>query len=333
MDNQQSTEGVTPVPTTQIEQQPQLQAPYTPPTAAKKFPWLWVLLSALALLIVAGIILFVTFIYPQIQAKAVATGFMEALRKGDSSKIKDLTGEDTSSSFFTAAESGLKNASYTIASTTKKDAGYVVNFDVSGSSAIKDTSIKVSDNNKVTAFNLNVRNTVSSKIEGGTATVETPSNTGQTPAVTCLTASDLKANTITSIYDDWSIKYGQTSDGRGLFLTHLFFLPDSAVYKEEMTAETSSEMLAKIRDFYKANLTKDYTFSVYGFVHQATSTSAGVQLANDRSAKVKSDLIAMGIPSSKITIGSPSNAADSTVDPDIERKIEVDLIIPSNCTK
>lgn len=312
-----------PIPTSippQTQQFPQPGNAVAATPLKKRALWPWIVASLGLLLIIGGTLLYL-FIYPVLQAKAVATGFMGALKTADNAKIKELSGEDATSPFFVNAEKGLKDASYSIADSTKKDTGYVINFNVTGSASVKDTTVVVKDG-KVTSLLLNTKSK--------TATSTTPTASNSTS--TCLTAADITAAGFSYSTDDESLNFAAKYN-KPTYLAGLYFMPDSTSYNDDMLSpdDQHAAVLDRVAKVYTNSSSKDFTYTVYGFVHETTSSAAGVQLANARAGKVKDELTTRGVPASRITIGTPANADTAESAADIDRKIEVDLFMPSSC--
>ncbi len=247
------------------------------------------------------------------QANAKATDYMQAIKDDNNDSMISLSGEGRSD-FTKTASDGLKSANYKRRETIKKEPGYVVNFDVTGSDSIHDTSVVISSG-KVVSFLINA---------GGSSTSSNSQpKTSPAPANTCLVVPDLKNAGITYI-DEAALQ-----PNARVFFLDLFFGPDSTNFLSDSVA--SSE-LSKAANLYNKTNSKDYMFEVEGKVHESTSSNAGVILANDRANKIKSELEKLGIPSSKITVievKSGVNSTDSTGSSD--RSITVYLKMPGSC--
>lgn len=305
MDNNQSQQPQQPMaPVTQPIQAAYAPAGIEPPKKSKT--WLWVLLGVLGTgLLFLGAMLFMA--YPALQARAVATSYMDAIKANDDAALKKLSGEGTSA-FTTNMSEKLKGASYDITSAKSKDSSYVVNFDVKGSSSVRNATVVVK---KGMVDNFIVDS------QGSSTSDSSEMPTLNTTATPCLTASDLKANGITHIEDE--------SLGEKTFFTDLFFNADSTVYRSDNVA---SAELAKAAALYSSTRSKNYGFAVQGSVYQATSTAGGVQLAMERSQKVKDQLVSRGVAADKIVVLEPTNSA---YDADAARNITVFLTVPASC--
>jgi outer membrane protein OmpA-like peptidoglycan-associated protein len=284
---------------------PQQYAPAAVPPPQKSKTWLWVTLGIVGgLLLLLGALFVIA--YPSLQARAVATAYMDAVKTNDETELKRLSG-DGASAFTTSVSEKLKDATYDISTAKPNDKGYVVNFDVKGSSSIRTTTVVILKG-KVDTFLVNA--------QGASKTENTELST-PAPTSSCLTASDLKSNGITYIEDE--------SLGEKTFFGDLFFNADSTNYRSDSIA---AQELGKAANLYKNTSDKDYGFSVQGSVYQAASTSGGVQLAKERSQKVKDQLVSLGVSADKVTVLEPTNGA---YDAEAARNITLFLTVPSTC--
>ncbi len=288
--------------------------PVTPAPKKKSLLWLWITLP-LGLLLVAGSVFFALFVYPGLQARAIATEYVGAVKRGDSATIKRLS-DDEYSNFMRNVTVGLKDATYSMANVKSDNGAYTVNFDVKGSTMVKDISLVVKSG-KVTKFNLNTKTS-------STDTTKKDETTQTTAATTCLTVADLKASDITYI-DTESLNAYIGTPG---YLETLFFNPDSTDY----TYDDGGQDFDKIAKIYKDHPTKRYTFHLVASVHESASTAAGAALANQRAEKVKNELVSRGVPAERIEV-MPTETSNYTDAPEIDRNIEIKLSLPADCPK
>ena len=277
------------------------------PPKKKSRLWLWITLAVTGVLLVIGVVLFI-FAYPGIQARAVATAFMDAVKDNNESKMKDLSGTG-SDGVTTKANAGLKGASYKIKDVTSKDMGYVVNFEVSDSSTLTGTTIVVKSG-KVTTFNISSKDTASAPT----------ASSGGSSASSCLTLTDLQNSGITYIDQTALDSTKNSNDGNGIYFDETFFKPDSTDYLSEMGSKAVVDKMMKL---YNDNKSKTFFFMIRGSVRQDVSTDAGTQLANQRADKVKADLIALGMPVERIKMYNPIAISSSYADAD--RRVEINL--------
>lgn len=302
----QQTQPIQPIAPVNPVSSPVIQD-YSAPKKKGRF-WLWFAIPfAVILLFFGGMIALTAF--AAIQARSVATEFMDAVKANDSNKIEELSGSGPDG-VTQKATAGLKNASYTVKDATyKKDVGHVVNFDVMGSDTVKDTTVIVAKS-KVTTFNINS--------SGGEKSSETSTTTGA-----CLTEGDLKSSGISYI-DQSSLDSGSRS-GNGTYLGELFFKPDSREYLS-MNASTEIDKLAKV---YENNKSKSFFYMVRGSVRESSSTAAGIELAMQRANKIKADFVSRGVPADLVKVYQPVSGASSMGD-DVDRRIDVNINV-SGC--
>lgn len=314
MDNQPQTVPVQPVSPQQEPTSPQQ------PVKKKSLLWLWITLS-LVLVLAAAAALFFIFVYPDVQARAVATGFMNAVKADDKGTLKRLSGVTSDDSLVKSAHEGLKNATYSVSDTKNKGAdGYVVNFKVESSSTLKNTSVIVK-NNKVSTFLLNVG--VASSDQNATDDSKDTANTELSS--TCLTESNLRASDAGYI-DAVALKAGAQS-GSPIYFDELYFNPDSLNYVSESAANSSFTRAAAL---YKNASKKEYTYTLKGFQHEVGTGTSDASVAAQRAQKAKAQMTALGIPESRITILEPEVKSNTDYD-EIDRRIDLGLLIPSRC--
>jgi len=300
------------VPTVQ-QQQPTPYSPGVPAPKKRSLLWLWITLGVFGTLAAIGAILFI-FAFPGIQARATASEFMGAVAKDDEATMKKLS-DSGRDGITQKATAGLKGATYTIKdSTDKGNIGYVVNFDVKNSSTLTNTTVVVKSG-KVTTFNINSKGTST-----GTQGIATDSAT----ASSCLTVSDLKTAGISYI-DQESLDAG-TRSGNGTYLGELFFAPDSTNFLSDTAASSELDKFATV---FSTNKNKQFFFMVRGSVRESASTTAGATLANERSVKIKNQLVSRGVPEDMVKLYQPVSGASMSSD-DIDRRIDININV-SNC--
>jgi hypothetical protein len=318
MDNQPPAQPQAPTSEPAVEQQPQNSfasqstQPTNQPYATKNNRnRLWIALAVISGLVLIAIIGAITIFNSSPDANA--TKFMQALKSSDDKSIQSLSDFDANDSFIVSAKNGLKDATYKLVSSTKKDSGYVVNFDVTGSSTIKDTSVTLKDN-RVATFLLNTR----------TQAADIPKPAAIESSNTCLTLADA-INTGESYFDDASI-FNHAHE-IPFYYDELFFEADSTAVSYGPALD---ELATSVANFYKATSNKKYQFQIIGSVNEATSTSAGKTLALQRAEKIKDTFIAAGVPESKIVIASPKNET-SAANPEIYRRVNINIQTAAEC--
>lgn len=303
---------------------PPVQAPY--PNAPKKSGnklWLWITLGVVGLLtVISSIILVLTL--PAITARAIATSYMDAIRDKDEAKIKSLDGEGMTP-FTKHVSDGLQGATYEVTSTASTKEGYRVNFDVSGSKTITDTSVFL-DNGKVAKLNLNAKSKATPDESKGSGSKSNDASTTVTTS-TCLTSSGLASAGILGI-DQKSLD-NNAHDNNGYSIESVYFKPDSIDFEYP---SVENENLDKLANVYTLNKNKRFNYVLIGSVRESNSSSAGVTLANQRATVIKDGLVARGVPSDMITIAQPMNNSSPDYDGTIFRSVDVRISL-SNCNQ
>lgn len=319
MDNQPQQVPIQQAPATQPSVAPVAQQAQQPPIKKRNALWLWITLPVLGVLAVLAVLFFI-FMYPDMNARSIATRFMNAAQSGDDTVLNDLSGDTTSNSLLKSANEGLQNATFSVSDSKNKGSdGYVVNFKVEGSSTIKNTSVILKDN-KVSTFLLNVG------VSSSDATKSTDSSITTTTNSKCLTVDDLKNSDITYI-DKAALKTSATSNFP-VYFDNLYFGADSTDFRSEDGAKSTFEKAATL---YKNNSSKDYTFILKGYEHNVGATS-DMTISAQRAQKAKTAMVALGIPESRITVQDPESVSSSDPNYDeIDRKIAINILIPSTC--
>lgn len=268
---------------------------------------IFIIIGAIIALL-AAIILFFIFLYPRIHAESIASSFMSAIKTNDNDKMNKLSGKG-GDALTQRLHDGLNNATYKISSTDKEDnGGFNVHFTVTDSPTLNTVTIVV-EKDQVT----NIVSTSKTAVTDTTTTTAPSTNTTKPAVATkavCLSVADLESIGFTGFNPITSSE--QTLDS-------FYFQPDSSQYDT-----TSLNDVTSPASVYTKFSDKEFKFSLRGQVNQATSTSGGVQLAQERVAKVQSDLIAAGVPSSRISIDDPVYSSDSS-EPQIFRTVTLFL--------
>jgi hypothetical protein len=152
---------------------------------------------------------------------------------------------------------------------------------------------------------------------------DTSNNTSSAPSSTtaCLVNTDLAP------LNGGTAPKGAESNGEKVYATSAFFFqPDSTAYNfpDQVTPQ-----LQRLKSFYDANKNKQFTIHLRGKVKESASTASGEKLAHERVAKIKADLVALGIPVDRFAEDSPENSATSDSS---ERNVNVRIHAPLSCT-
>lgn len=107
---------------------------------------------------------------------------------------------------------------------------------------------------------------------------------------------------------------------------NVFFTADSTNYQYP---NSISGKYAKFGQFASAASNAGYTIELVGATKEASVTNQGALLANQRAEKVKTELIAVGVPSERIII--VNNPSYTQPDGDWARNVTIKIIADSNC--
>lgn len=151
-------------------------------------------------------------------------------------------------------------------------------------------------------------------------------NTTNTLASTCLMVSDLKDSGITYI-EAVSLKSGANS-GMPIYYDNLYFVANSTDYLSESAATESFNTAATL---YKNAAKKEFTYTLKGYEHQIDGSTSDLSMATQRANKAKAQMVSLGIPESRITVLDPEVTSNDSDYNDIDRKIEIGILIPSSC--
>lgn len=147
-------------------------------------------------------------------------------------------------------------------------------------------------------------------------------------AGTCLVQSDYKWMTYNK--EEISVTYDTTYDPE----KHTFNRTDSMFFRPDSTNEDSfTSIYDDWTDFAKRTQDKQWKFRLQGSTFGSDSAAASSKkLANDRSEKVKAELVKRGVPAERIIIEAPydySNEEQDALD-DIYRRVQV--TVDPTCT-
>jgi len=299
-----------------IDPQPTTQGVANAVKPKKNLLWLWITLPIVGLLAILVILFLISPVFSRIQAQATANNFMKAMQTNDGATLKELSGESSENSLIKRGIDGLKNAKYSQrGSAESRSDGYVVNFDVTGSDTIVDTSITVSKG-KVTKLLLNTTRVRPSSPEPTSTTTSKSSSA-------CLTITDVTNAGVTTM-----TKEALFPNAR-IWFQSLFFKADSTEFLSDSLAAKTLDQTSK---FYASTSSKNYTFDIQGTAHEGASTSSGVKIANDRASKIKDELTKRGVPAERVNIIEPKssdNSNDSSGSSD--RSITIFIKLPADC--
>jgi outer membrane protein OmpA-like peptidoglycan-associated protein len=166
---------------------------------------------------------------------------------------------------------------------------------------------------------------VVSLVSGGDNLAVIPGESADSPATSSAPAASGLC-LVSTDFDEWyknGTGLGKTASSYGLdfskpetsYSTNVKFEADSLSYTQPNITQTFVEDIAELA---KAVEGKQYTVRLYGSV--ATTAPADISFADQRSNKVKSDLIALGVPASKISVEKSQNI-NAISDPELRNEV------------
>lgn len=253
-----------------------------------------------------------------LQARARSDGFMKAITTNDTKTALTFVqngGDSEDKTFLEAAASKVKG-SYSYKESAKKNDKYYVLYNLSAGDykSARTEMVNVSGKWYLDGF---VYDTQQLKLIPGSATdasaktdtsaspTKTTANTG---ALACLTQDDYKW--ISYDKQPFSVEFDNTYDpAKFTFnkIDDMFFKPDST------NEDSFLSVYDDWADFAKHNENKQWKFRLEGTTYGSDhATAAAQKLANDRSAKVKAELVKRGVPAERVIIDPPHAYIDET---------------------
>lgn len=135
---------------------------------------------------------------------------------------------------------------------------------------------------------------------------------------TCLTSKNLRDAGYDHYKDGEEVGVGGRES-----LDNAFFNPDSTEYE----FPTTLERLGYVAKLYKDNPEVKFTIEIQASTYESGTSNAGSALATSRFEKVRSDLVAKGVPESIISM-APSTTSDSN---ESARNVRIYLIMDKSC--
>lgn len=298
-------------------------------TSAKK-----IILAIVGVVVVSLLALGAILIPPTmraIQAKATNIQFMTAMTAGDINIAMAVTdGEDETKQFLEAAMPSLKGKYTEIESKEEKGVRYTL-FSLTNEKGKKArTHLEFKGGRWIVtglfygSDTLAVMPSSTDKVPDAAADNQAPNAEAPKTAASCLADEDISK---VFSYATGFTNYEQTE--RKWSLDPHFFKPDSTVYNYP---DISAKLNNKLKDLYTANSSKSFSYRLAGKVQESSTTASGVKLSNDRSQKVKSDLVALGVPADRIVVAEPSKST-ATYQDGSERNVDVMAFIALPCSE
>ncbi len=263
-----------------------------------------------------------------LQAKGRADGFMKAITTGDVTQAMTFVkngGDAEDKAFLTGASEKVKG-SYSYKESTKKDDKFYALFTLKAGAYISARTEMINDGGKwyLDGFVYDTKELALVPGNGATSNsteADTTADTEKTAStLACLTQDDYKwfeynkqPSTVTfdDTYDPVKITLNKTGD--------MFFKPDTT------NEDSFTSVYDDWADFAKHNENKQWKFRLQGSTFGSDATQAsGKKLANERSEKVKTELVKRGVPADRIVIDAPYDYSKEEQDAmaDIYRRVQ-----------
>ncbi len=318
-----------PVPTPTVE----MASNNNPVQQNKKVPILLIILGLMVALVFAGILAWIFAYSPSAQTKKTSNSFMNAATTGDKTtlfKLGDAENDESAKTFLEQSSASVMGSS-ALRQSTNKDSKWYYLYDLTNSTNKHARTTVEKKNGKwfVTSF---VFGKETLALLPGKINTEpkTPVTTPDAPKVQTLCLEDSDVSIINDAKPaDKGFGTDFEIDGYRKYVGQTyFFQPDSTTF---VYADQAKTALDKVKTFYEANKTKEFTLHLSGKVREASSTSSGTKLAHDRVAKLKTELESRGIPANVIVEDEPQQSS-ATYNDGSERNVDLDIRKNIPCT-
>lgn len=300
-------------PTPTYNPQPTPATPYAPyPKKSNTKLIIGIILGVILLLAIPIILWFVLLFQKNAKITKVSASFMGAMAQGDvATAITYTDGSEETRQFLNGMSPGVKASSYKLKQVLGKNNKWYFLYDLEGAknNTARTELQEDSSSHKWQVVGFFAGNNLA--IIGADSNNEV-AQTNPTPPPTsstlCLVQSD---------FDNWyknNIGLGKTATETGLhyensvtpYTTNIHFPADSLEYKGFDSTDTLDTIVSLATD----PVVKDKTYIVrlYGSVGTDASDS---DFANKRAEKIKTDLIAKGVPGDKIIVDPPKSVQDT----------------------
>ena len=290
----------------------------------------------LVALIALGVVGYLFVLAPGVQARKTSDSFMKAMTSGNAATAAKYS-EGTQSElqvFVPSVQGG--SASYKEGAKQGTNNYYLYTLLNAKNKYARTTVAKVSGAWKVTSF---VTSSSSLALIPGnvtsTSTTKT-TNTGSsssTGSCAALTAADYSV--ILNEIDNTSTTNTFAYSADDPFLQNVHFKPDSLSLVDP--ASSQDGIVTAFANFYKAKSDKSFTIHLKGSV--ATTTQSDLDFANQRANKVKTMLVANGVPASRIVVDTPQNVSalgsdqtSNAASQDTARSVVLSIVPTSDCS-
>ncbi len=293
--------------------QPTPTAPYSPyPKKSNAKLIIGIILGIILLLAIPIIIWFVLVFQKNAKIAKVSTNFIGAMTQGDvATAITYTDGSEETRQFLNGMAPGVKASNFKLKQVLGKNNKWHFLYDLEGAknNTARTELQEDASSHKWQVVGFFAGNNLS--IIGAESNNEVAQiNPTPPPASStlCLVQSD---------FDNWyknSIGLGKTATETGLhyensvtpYTTNIHFPADSLEYKGFDSTDTLDTIVSLATDPAVKN--KTYTVRLYGSVGTDASDS---DFANKRAEKIKTDLIAKGVPADKIIVDPPKSVQDT----------------------
>ena len=291
-----------------------------------------VVIAIVAVLVLAvGAYFVVALNGPGAKSKKSSNEFMTAMIKGDTSVALAYTdGSDDTKKFLDSMSKGVKGNSYKLIEHTNQASKWYYLYNLEGSNNKMARTELEQDNGKwlirgfYSGSNLALMASKSAEDKPSTSpepVAEAPSS-AKASSGACLVDSDVAPLTGgeafgTDLYEGGRKYVGDT----------YFFEPDSTTFKY---LDITNRDIKEVADWYKNNSSKNFTIHLSGKVYESDTSQDGLNLSNQRSQKVKSELVAQGVSADKVVIDEPQKSS-TTYGDGSERNVDLSILSPATC--
>lgn len=285
----------------------QLNQPNQPLQSSKSHLGLIIGIVVSVIIMIAGMLgAYFFYFSDSAVSKRTSNSFMTAMTSGDVATALEYTdGSTETQNFLNSMKEGMQGQFKLKESANKNDTYYYLYSLTNANNQAARTELSKSSGE----WQVNALYTGGADLAvmGSQSSVaEQPSEpTSNTVNTSCLVQSD---------FDNWyKQRYNKTATEEGfnfqkpenMYTTNVKFQPDSIEYTDKAFSGSSIESIV---DLAKSVSGKTYTVRLEGSV--ATTAPADLDFAKKRANKVKDQLVAGGVPASKIVIEEPNNITD-----------------------
>jgi outer membrane protein OmpA-like peptidoglycan-associated protein len=322
--NQSPQPPLTPAPPTQpaVPAQPAAPIPPTPVTQPQKKSKAGLVIGiVLGVLLLLGALIavgvYLVWSSDVFQSKTRSMAFMQEITVGNiDSALAYTDGSQESRQVIESLAPSVRATGFSEENNSERDNSWYYLYRLNGgTNAMARTTLK-KENGKWIVVSL---------VAGGDNLAVVPASSPDDSVPTSATAPSGLC-LVSTDFDEWyknGTGLGKTATSYGFdfskaetsYSTNVKFEPDSLEYTQANITKTFVEDIAELA---KAVEGKQYTVRLYGSV--ATTAPADISFADQRSNKVKSELIALGVPADKISVEKSQNI-EAISDPELRNEI------------